>query len=61
MEMFQKEKETDQLSLFRRSLMNKYPQQNFKKYQRLGLNLENLKKNMIPKPIIAHSRISEVE
>jgi hypothetical protein len=46
--------ESDQhtISLYRRFLLNKYPQMTFKNYQILSHNLENLKK---PKGIIGYN------
>jgi hypothetical protein len=38
----------DQISLYRRFLLNKYPHMTFKNYQTLSQNLENLKNNLVP-------------
>ena len=39
-----------EMSLYRRFLLNKYPQMTFKNYQSLSQNLENLKKKRMHMP-----------
>jgi len=53
LEMFNREKDddygsSDQMSLYRRFLLNKYPHMTFKNYQTLSQNLENLKNSLVP-------------